>query len=621
MLGELYQYAIDHDLAARPGFKPKKPKAYVLIARDGSFIGIDLVDKAAEPVLAPDVGAAANGTKACNPLIEKASIPLLFAAKDDDLKKAQAKHPCFIRMLTDGAQAEPAFGIAAAVLENEDFRAAAIQALTAAKIKPADPIGFKVDGMPLEASRLYLDWWGTYRMTVSGKSSEKKGSDPVCLITGETAPALDTVPKVSGLRVVGGHTSGDAFLCFDKDAFQSYGLKQSLNAPVSEEAMAAVNAALTRLVADAGVLGGAKIVHWYSSEVPKENDILPPLLGFMQWDDEEDSGQAEEKTPENEKARRAEQEAKAMQKAAMLCTAVQKGEMPELGNARYYVMPLSGAGGRMMVRGWQEGSFSDLCRSFTGWFDDIRLVTWDGKGRTKNPKLMAMMIRLLKPGGDAKKVYDRVNSELSNLSMRILQAILNGTRLPDEVPVKALHWLMSGMLSGGNDKDGETKSRGSAIEYEAMTYQWLKIWLLREQRAKGASVLMGEKLNPDYPGIAYQCGRLMAVYAEVQRKALGDDIGAGVIQRYFASASRAPGLVIGKLTTLCNHHLAKIEDKRTVGHFERLLGDISKQIGGTPVPRMFTIEQQTEFALGYYQQKAAMWQKAEANTTDVANDN
>lgn len=617
MLGELYQYAIDHNLAARPGFKPKKPKAYVLIARDGSFIGIDPVDKTAEPVMAPDIGSAANGTKACNPLIEKASIPLLFAVKDDDLKKAQAKHPCFIRMLTDGAQAEPAFGIAASALENEDFRAAAVQALTAGKIKSSDPIGFKVDGMPLEASRLYSDWWGTYRLTISGKSSGKKISDPVCLITGEIAPALDTVPKVSGLRVVGGHTSGDAFLCFDKDAFQSYGLRQSLNAPVSEEAMAAVNAALTKLIADAGVIGGAKIVHWYSSEVQEEDDILPPLLGFMQWDDTDDSASSGE---QDAKVRRAELENKAMQKAQSLCTSIQKGEMPELGNARYYVMPLSGAGGRMMVRGWQEGSFSDLCRSFNSWFDDIRLISWDGKGQTKNPKLMAMMIRLLKPGGDDKKVYDRVNSELSNLSMRILQAILNNTRLPDEIPVKALHWLMSGMQSGGNDKDGESKSRSSAIEYETMAYQWLKIWLLREQRAKGASVFMGEKLNPEYPGIAYQCGRLMAVYAEVQRKALGDDIGAGVIQRYFASASRAPGLVIGKLTTLCNHHLAKIENKGTVRRFENLLGDISTQIGSTPVPRMFTIEQQTEFALGYYQQKASIWQKTETATVNTETD-
>lgn len=77
---------------------------------------------------------------------------------------------------------------------------------------------------------------------------------------------------------VGGHTAGDAFLCFDKDAFQSYGFKKSANAPVSEEAMTAVNAALTDLIAKAPVLGNAKLVHWYSSGISEEEDLLPILL-------------------------------------------------------------------------------------------------------------------------------------------------------------------------------------------------------------------------------------------------------------------------------------------------------------------------------------------------------
>ncbi|MFR0734480.1 MAG: type I-C CRISPR-associated protein Cas8c/Csd1 [Oscillospiraceae bacterium] len=85
-----------------------------------------------------------------------------------------------------------------------------------------------------------------------------------------------------------GHTAGDAFLCFDKDAFQSYGFKKSANAPVSEEAMTAVNAALTDLIAKAPVLGNAKLVHWYSSGISEEEDLLPILLEGG-WDDGVDS--------------------------------------------------------------------------------------------------------------------------------------------------------------------------------------------------------------------------------------------------------------------------------------------------------------------------------------------
>ena len=31
MLTELYEYALSHQLAARPGFKPKRPKGYLLL--------------------------------------------------------------------------------------------------------------------------------------------------------------------------------------------------------------------------------------------------------------------------------------------------------------------------------------------------------------------------------------------------------------------------------------------------------------------------------------------------------------------------------------------------------------------------------------------------------------
>ena len=53
---------------------------------------------------------------------------------------------------------------------------------------------------------------------------------------------------------------GDALICFDKDAFCSYGLKQAANAPVSEEAFAGVKAALDELLKGAPVLAGMKFV-------------------------------------------------------------------------------------------------------------------------------------------------------------------------------------------------------------------------------------------------------------------------------------------------------------------------------------------------------------------------
>lgn len=74
------------------------------------------------------------------------------------------------------------------------------------------------------------------------------GSSCRCLITGQPTAPLATLPVISGLQVVGGHSRGEALFCFDKSAFQSYGLKQSANAPVSEEAFAVVKEAMNDLL-------------------------------------------------------------------------------------------------------------------------------------------------------------------------------------------------------------------------------------------------------------------------------------------------------------------------------------------------------------------------------------
>ena len=160
-------------------------------------------------------------------------------------------------MLDDGSTFEPVFAVLAQALRDQSMVQEMREGLIQHKLKGGDPIGFLVDGRPVEASPRYLPWWTKFRTMFSPEEADVL---PRCLITGECKAALATVPKVSGLMFVGGHTAGDAFLCFDKDAFQSYGFKKSANAPVSEEAMTAVNAALTNLIAKAPVLGNAKLV-------------------------------------------------------------------------------------------------------------------------------------------------------------------------------------------------------------------------------------------------------------------------------------------------------------------------------------------------------------------------
>ena len=104
-------------------------------------------------------------------------------------------------------------------------------------------------------------------------------------------------------------------------------------------------------------------------------------------------------------------------------------------------------------------------------------------------------------------------------------------------------------------------------------------------------------LNKEHPHPAYHCGRLMSVLADLQYSALGD-VGAGVVQRYYAAASATPALVLGRLSRTAQFHISK---SKAPGFFQIKLAEIWSQIKDK-VPEALTLEEQTLFALGYYHQ-------------------
>ncbi len=586
MLQELAQYAESHGLAARAGFKEKALKGYICLAADGTFLDILPREKGAKPVYAPDIGSAANGTRYCNFLVEKAKIPLCIVENEKD-KNIPTKFEFYLSMLEAGRESEPRFLAVRDALLDTDTRTVIAEALVKAKLKPGDAVGFQVDGFPLERSEAYLPWWAEFRTRFAPVAA---GASARCLITGQLTAPMPTVPKVTGLLSVGGHTSGDAFLCFDKDAFQSYGLKKSANAPVSEEAMTAVNAALTDLLRKAPVFGGSKIVHWYSAEVPEELDLIEDLFG---------GDEIAEVATDGGEAERA-----ALQESGLLLTALDRGKRPPMPLARYYILPLSGAGGRMMVRGWYEGSFETLCTNLTQWFQDLALTTPYGKGTTRTPKLKGVCTRLLKPGGDPKKVFERMDTELSNLSGRLFDAIIHGRPLPDEVASRALRYIRSGMVFGGDEE-----KKGPNMDMESMAFQLLKAWLVRRQRERG-EITMGETVNEASGSAAYHCGRLMAVYGEIHKKAM-PEVNVSVVERYYAAAINTPAFVLGKLSRMSVHHLAKLDQDNGgfAAFYRRHLEEIARCIDHNNLPGSLDLEEQTQFALGYYQQRAALHQK------------
>lgn len=432
-------------------------------------------------------------------------------------------------------------------------------------------------------------WWQQYRRQFI-KTDE--ASKTLCLITGEPTIPLATVPPVNGLAMVGGHARGDALICFDKNAFCSYGLKQAANAPVSEEAFAAIKAALDDLLAKAPALAGMKFVHWYDKPLPPKTDgLITLLLPESAEDDSEDE--------ENDPLILQQNSAIANKQADELVGSPHTGQHATPLSNRYHILLLTGANGRVMVRRYEQGSYETLQKNLSQWENELALCDDWGTGLIKSYKLIKRLLRLLSRQKVDSKPFERGKKELSGLTPAILMAILTGAPLPEAVAVRALANIRSQMLDDNDALNAPPIPDGICC-------QWLKVWLLRRQRDKNKEEMLMPYYNPQHPSAAYQCGALMAVYADIQRTAM-PEVNAGVIQRYYASASRTPALVIAQLDRLSNYHLAKIENKWVVKTCEERLNTVYTAITGEvgkELPTVLNLEEQAYFALGYRQMAA-----------------
>ena len=630
----MYDYGIKNGLAIPPGFSHKAIRAYIVLSKNGDFLGIEQPKN--ETQICPDIGSLANSPDKCHPIAEKAEIILavnpdetvdveIEKKKADKLKKQQnniIKKNFFHKMLESSSGYVPMHGVCLKALEdNETFRAICDEAKRQ-KIKDMDRISFRIDGTPVMCDPRLTEWWTEYRNKLIPTGGGKNASTARCLITGEIISPLATVPAMSGLQSVGGNPSGTPLFCFDKSAFQSYGLKQSANAPVSEEAFAVVNNALNDLLNGAPamynrekgrdfnpavpVYAGMKFVHWYDEKInptddklaevfntqdePEEDNMFDAIASDDAYDDVEEEHNEESFARLNMDAR---------EHADKLISSPVSGEQVSQLPQVYHILLISGANGRAMVRHYEQGKYETLQKNLEMWNEDISLCDNLGTEKLRPNKLVVRFIRLMLLQKGGRNIFDRMKNELSGLTPSIIMAIIKGTPLPDVVASRALCYIRSKMI----DPDEKDMSMPDGI-----ACQWLKAWLRRKARMRNEEVLLMPYYDNNYPNAAYHCGAIVAIYADIQHTAM-PDVGAGIVQRYYASASRTHALVLGTLERLSKYHLDKIEKPWLVSKFEERLNEVYayfRDDTACKFPKTLNLEEQSYFALGYRQMSAQL---------------
>ena len=194
MLNALYRYAIRENLVLPAGYVKKTIRAYVSLGADGRFLGVIPGD--ADKVPCPDIGSMANSGEKCNVLAEKRSI--LFPGDEKQRDQYAAKRAYFQAALSEAAREEPRLTVCLKAMGDETVFAAVSAELDRMKVDKSNVLTFLVDGQSVLEMPKVLNWWGTFR-----RQFQPSGAKSLCLITGNPAVPMTTVPPISGLSVVG----------------------------------------------------------------------------------------------------------------------------------------------------------------------------------------------------------------------------------------------------------------------------------------------------------------------------------------------------------------------------------------------------------------------------------
>jgi len=571
----------DASMTPETGYKPKDVRWAICCNENGEFLDvIELGDvnlktnRGQEFLKCPDFSFSemkAQGVTKSHFLVESAEVITLHSKNPED-RKLQEKHLYFYKLLKEAGCVMSELGILAEKNQNPDVLARVRKKLTDLKAKPTDKITFHLKGVFPVESDVWHGWWKDLReqfvptkAVVKDKSKSLSGNTVRCFLTGNLAEPVRVSPKISGLSDVGGMSAGDSLCSFKQDSFCSYGFEQAYNAAVSEGATNRYRAALNELIKKHSQrLGSTKVIHWFKKkDLPEEDD---PLTWLVETEEQ--------------------QERNARQRAKELLTAIKTGKRPDLADNNYYALTLSGASGRVMIRDWMEGRFEELVTNIMNWFDDLSIVHRNGNRLAPDPKFMAVMGSTVRDLGDLDGPF----------ITRMWRTAVKDEIIPGYSVAQVLRRFKVDMIG-----DVPANHAGMGL---------MKAYLIRMERKKGGETMaydLRPYLNEEHPHPAYHCGRLMAVLAALQRAALGD-VGAGIVQRYFAAASSTPALILGRLTRNSQTHLNKLTGGLSYWYEEKIAavwGRIKDSL-----PKVLTLEEQSLFALGYYQQMADMRKSA-----------
>lgn len=405
---------------------------------------------------------------------------------------------------------------------------------------------------------------------------EKIGETFVDAVTGEVVVPEATHPSIKNVQDA--QPSGAALVSFNAEAFESFGRKQNLNAPMGKETAFAYTSALNSLTGDKDHrqhIGDMTVVYFAEDAEHVYQDVMD--LCFAGSDDRVTDAELHS-----------------------ILQNIAAGKQTDFAGKtlspddRFYLLGISPNASRLSVRCFRQSSFGDVISRIKQHYDDIAVVS-DNRSKWVDIPLWALLRETVNPNANDKTPAPQMAGDT-------LRAVFTGGRYPETLYRQTLLRIRA--------EHDITRGKAAIV----------KGYLLRNTKHRKDYAYIKEAstmaLNEASNYTPYVLGRLFSTLEAVQ-SAANPGINTTIKDKYFNSACATPAAVFPILLKLANSHLKKLGGGLAVNY--------SKQIGAlvarleTAFPKTLSLEEQGAFILGYYHQTQKRFEKK--NTTEMTEEN
>lgn len=587
-LAHQYQRLIERDEPGLSpyGYSPEKISYAIVLSADGDPIDVvSLLDTSGkkpvpQSMSVPQPEKRASGINS-NFMWDKTSYVLGVSASS---KRSDKEHEAFKALHKNALKNETDVGLQALLSFLDKWSPARFESPPFLSEMLDTNFVFRLDG-----ERQYLHQRAAAqavraRLLAPALEDGEAPSVQRCLVTGELAEVARLHPSIKGVN--GAQSAGASIVSFNLPASSSYGKNQGDNAPVSAQAAFAYTTVLNHLLRrdphnrQRLSVGDASVVFWAEAQdadqAQSSEDLLAALLNP---DSRSDEGQ------ETEKIRHVMEVLAKGRSLTELDPKLDEG-------TRMFVLGLAPNASRLSIRYWLCDTLGDLVQRLRQHAQDLDLEPSPWKTA---PSVWRLALATAPSRGDPPKA--KADDVPPLLAGELMRAILTGGRYPQSLLTNVVMRMRS---------DGDISGVRAAL---------CKAVLNRDLRLSNSNVPDKEvpvSLDVHSTNSGYLLGRLFAVLEGAQRLALGSQVNATIRDRYYGSASATPALVFPVLLRNTQNHMSRIR-KDKPGAAINIERDIQEVIDKMPgeFPKHLGMQDQGRFAIGYYHQAQARFQKAD----------